>query len=84
MPDCFNCELFKGGQGSSACMHLHRPGGLELTTQLIESCGLSNGAHVLDLACGSGETLNYINEQRMKGIGFDLSRHMLLSVKTLI
>ena len=83
MPDCFNCELFKIDQDSSACMHLHRPGGLKLTTQVLDACNLSLGANVIDLACGSGETLNYLNEQKMKGIGIDLSRLMLLSVKSL-
>ena len=37
-----------------------RPGGLELTAHAIHLCGLTPGARVLDIGCGSGASVRYL------------------------
>jgi len=53
---------------------LLRPGGIELTVRAILCCGLMPGARVLDVGCGAGTSLCYL--QQMLGLsvtGIDTS-----------
>ncbi len=79
MPDCFSCSLFQLESENEACLHLNRPGRLELTGAALASCNLPAGASVLDAACGAGATLQFMSEQGFYAVGIDLSANMLLT-----
>lgn len=51
-----------------ACGH---PGGLEATRSLLASGGIKEGATVLDLACGTGDSVALLAELGMKPLGLD-------------
>ena len=78
MPDCASCSLFQLESENDGCLHVNRPGGLELTKTALASCRLPAGATILDAACGTGTTLQYLCEQGYQTIGMDLSINMLL------
>lgn len=77
MPDCASCTLFQLESENETCLHVNRPGGLELTQTALASTNLPAAASVLDAACGSGATLRYLREQGYKVFGADLSVKML-------
>lgn len=55
-----------------------RPGGLELTGYLVESCGFSAGARIVDAGCGTGISMDYISGKYGFDVtGIDLSRILL-------
>lgn len=57
------------GQELALC----RPGGYELTRRLVEKGGFSAGDAVLDLACGSGATVAFLEDTfGIKATGTDL------------
>ncbi len=52
-----------------------RPGGLALTDVALAICGLPRGARVLDVGCGSGETVRHlIDRHGLAAVGVDASR----------
>ena len=54
------------------------PGGLELTEELAELCGVRRGSDVLDLACGTGESACFLAERRgARVVGLDGSPRMI-------
>lgn len=78
MPDCTACSLFQLETDGEACLHVNRPGGLELTRKAVDLCNLPANASVLDVASGAGSTLKYLNEEkRFQAVGLDLSLDML-------
>jgi ubiquinone/menaquinone biosynthesis C-methylase UbiE len=55
-----------------------QPGGLELTQELAELCGVQKGAKVLDVASGTGETAWFIAERFTARVyGIDRSDRMI-------
>jgi demethylmenaquinone methyltransferase / 2-methoxy-6-polyprenyl-1,4-benzoquinol methylase len=48
----------------------------------VASLGLSSGALVYDLACGTGDFCRELSTMRMKPVGFDFSFQMLHAAKT--
>ena len=63
---------YESGQCSNG--RVLRPGGIELTARAIALCGLSAGARVLDLGCGSGHGTEYLSSMLgFDAIGMDLS-----------
>jgi arsenite methyltransferase len=57
---------------------LLRPGGLSLTKCLADTCAFSKGAKVIDLGCGSGITVKFLQDQYgIESIGIDLSSVLL-------
>lgn len=51
-----------------------RPGGLTVTQQALAFCNLHSGANVLDVGCGAGASLHFINDQYdCFSTGIDLS-----------
>jgi len=57
---------------------VNRPGGLDLTRKAVAASQLPAGSTVLDAACGTGATLDFLERQMgMRAIGVDLSRSML-------
>lgn len=74
--DCATCRLFQAEDLD--CLHIHRPGGLELTARLLDSVDLPLGSSILEIASGAGVTLDYLVHTRgMSAIGLDLSERML-------
>jgi len=59
-----------------------RPGGFSLTDTGIQYCNLSPGDTVLDLGCGLGATVNYLNEKyHLAAVGIDPSEKMIATAK---
>lgn len=59
-------------------MLYQHPGGLSLTKQLIGHCDFSPGAMVLDIGCGTGTTVEYLQEFcGVHAIGVDISETRL-------
>ncbi len=55
-----------------------RPGGIELTQKAVEYCGLGLNANVLDIGCGLGVTVEYLNtNQGLTAFGIDTSEILL-------
>jgi arsenite methyltransferase len=79
MPDCARCSLFQLESENEGCLHVNRPGGLELTKAALASCNLPTGSSLLDAACGAGATLHYLRDQGYKVLGADLSANILQS-----
>ncbi|MCB2191126.1 MAG: methyltransferase domain-containing protein [Deltaproteobacteria bacterium] len=60
-----------------------RPGGLALTQRAVELCGLAPGERVLDLGCGLGASVDYLNETHgLRAFGLDLSAAMLAQARS--
>ncbi len=59
------------GHASARADDLLRPGGLELTTRVIQLAGLHPGAGVLDLGCGRGESVAYLRSLGFAAFGVD-------------
>jgi arsenite methyltransferase len=55
-----------------------RPGGLELTEKAVTLCNLFPGAGILDIGCGTGATVRYLNDRHnLNAMGIDLSQLLL-------
>jgi len=51
-----------------------RPGGLMLTQRLVDYCNFEHGATVLDIGCGTGTTVQYLQQVRgVYAVGVDFS-----------
>jgi len=48
----------------------------------VQALGLQPGAHVLDVACGTGDLCRELARQRMRATGLDLSSEMLRYART--
>lgn len=78
MPDCTACSLFQLESDGDTCLHVNRPGGLELTRKAMDLCNLPANTSVLDVASGAGSTLKYLNDEKgFRAFGLDLSLKML-------
>jgi arsenite methyltransferase len=63
-------------------LEILHPGGLEITRELANLCGIVSGTSVLDVAAGTGETACYLAEQRgARVVGIDASDRMLARAK---
>lgn len=78
MPDCATCQFFDVSLNTEDGIHTNRPGGMKLTRQALELIHLPPGAHILDVACGTGATLDYLERQlNYHAVGLDSSGGML-------
>lgn len=58
------------------------PGGLEITRELAELCGINEKSKVLDVACGTGETACFLAETfGCEVVGIDVSHVMIEKAK---
>jgi SAM-dependent methyltransferase len=58
-----------------------RPGGLKMTELAISRSGLPEGSRILDIGCGTGRTVNWLNEHGFSASGIDLSVKLLGEAK---
>lgn len=77
MKDCTNCRLFSAQQETNQCLHTNRPGGLLLTKQAYALSEFQANARILDVACGTGATVNLLKEMNDTVIGLDHSLRSL-------
>src|SRR5271157_1332633 len=55
-----------------------RPGGTTLTGRALDACGLAPGAHVADIGCGAGGTLEHLERAGVfSPVGLDCSETLL-------
>lgn len=55
-----------------------RPGGFRITKKAITYCGLTAGSRVLDVGCGSGESVEFlINEYQIAARGIDTAAELI-------
>jgi|WetSurMetagenome_2_1015567.scaffolds.fasta_scaffold176937_3 arsenite methyltransferase len=57
------------------------PGGVELTQRILSRYSFSPTTLFLDLGCGSGKTVHYLQSRGFQAIGLDLSRFLLSHCK---
>jgi len=74
-PQCASAKraAFETGRLSPEDLRVFRPGGLELTGRALALAELSSGARVLDLGCGTGATLSYLESRGVVAVGVDCS-----------
>ncbi|MCE1252454.1 MAG: methyltransferase domain-containing protein [Anaerolineae bacterium] len=60
------------------CGAVLRPGGLNLTARALEKCNLLPDSVILDVGCGPGASLGYLQNQSYRAAGVDLSRQALI------
>ena len=74
MQDCSSCQLYDIETESQNCLHVNRPGGLDLTRLALDNCHFSSGSRVLEVASGLCDTLNVLtHEYNLNAVGLDLS-----------
>ena len=64
-------SAYEAGKMARDDDRLFRPGVLELTARAVAMAGLGPGAPVLDLGCGSGESVRYLCGLGLNAIGID-------------
>ncbi|MGI6766488.1 MAG: DVU_1556 family methyltransferase [Lentihominibacter sp.] len=62
-------------------MTIQRPGEFRITDAGLGLAGLPEGGRVLDVGCGEGDTVNYLNEKGFKAEGIDLSLPKISAAK---
>ncbi len=59
-----------------------RPGGLSVTKRAMEICGFKNGAKILDMGCGYGVTVEFLQSNYdVEALGIDVSETLLAKGK---
>ncbi|MCM5558399.1 DVU_1556 family methyltransferase [Pleomorphomonas sp. JP5] len=71
-PGLFGCGRVEGATGEWL-----RPGDGEIVRELFERSGLRLGAKVLDVGCGTGESLAWLERHGYSGIGVDRDERTL-------
>lgn len=69
--ECAMQCAYRSGKLAGGAGWLSHPGGLELTRHAIEKAGLSRAARVLDIGCGSGESIRFLLSRGMDAVGVD-------------
>lgn len=72
LPGLFGCGCIEGASGEWL-----RPGDGAIVSELFERSGLRPGSLVLDVGCGSGESLAWIERHGFVGMGVDRDERAL-------
>ena len=54
-------------------MSVARPGGFEVTDKALEKANYKMGSRILDIGCGEGDTVDYLNKMGLKAEGIDIN-----------
>lgn len=54
-------------------MTIARPGGFEVTDRALEIADYKNGSRILDVGCGTGDTVDHLNKRGLKAEGIDIN-----------
>ena len=54
-------------------MTIARPGGFEITDKALERANYKMGSRILDIGCGEGDTVDYLNKMGLKAEGIDIN-----------
>ncbi|UQZ88429.1 methyltransferase type 11 [Deltaproteobacteria bacterium Smac51] len=54
-----------------------RPGGVAVTQAALDICAFAVPSHLLDVGCGTGETLRFLMEKGFEACGLDISSKLL-------
>ena len=54
-------------------MTISRPGGFEVTDSALEIAKYKTGSRILDVGCGEGDTVDYLNKMGLKAEGIDIN-----------
>jgi arsenite methyltransferase len=72
-------SFYESGLLQSVNGPILRPGGLELTDRAVELCRFPVGAHLLDVGCGSGVTVEHLRETHsFNANGVDISHKLIV------
>ena len=63
-------------------MAVARPGGFEVTDKALEKANYKMGSRILDIGCGEGDTVNYLNNMGLKAEGIDINLVKIETAKT--
>jgi SAM-dependent methyltransferase len=82
MPHPLSARLYESPALQAVTGSALRPGGLELTQRALSYCDLPVGAKVVDIGCGTGLTVRYLQQRlRLKAFGLDRSSGLLGRVR---
>lgn len=54
-------------------MAIQRPGGFDITERGLKLASFKKGSKILDIGCGGGDTVNYLNEKGYKAEGIEIN-----------
>jgi len=54
-------------------MTIARPGGFKVTDRALEIANYKMGSRILDIGCGGGDTVDYLNRMGLKAEGIDIN-----------
>ena len=54
-------------------MTIARPGGFRVTDKALEKANYKKGSRILDIGCGGGDTVDYLNKMGLKAEGIDIN-----------
>jgi arsenite methyltransferase len=77
MPTVPGQPMYENGSLSQVTGGPLRPGGEDLTERMLSLCELPANAHVLDLGCGTGSTVEHLQAEGYRTVGLDRSELLL-------
>jgi arsenite methyltransferase len=76
LPAAQSC-IYEQGEVQQILGETLRPGGLGLTQKALDACTLPLNSRVLDVGCGTGLTVQYLQASGYRAAGVDLSQVLL-------
>ena len=75
--------MYENGLLNQATGGWLHPGGAGLTERMLSLCELPANARILDLGCGTGSTLKYLQRAGFRAIGIDHSEQLIQAGKNM-
>lgn len=76
------CNAYESESMREALGETLRPGGFILTEKGVQFCKISSGDRVLDLGCGRGATVHYLDQNHaIRAVGIDPSEKLVREAK---